>query len=153
MARGALRVKKGAALVFADGTRGVASSDDYMGMRERIVAIGGEVRARPLATIVSVNGTPVNALATPAPAVKKWAEGETKRYETRGVLAGRYQGRGKGGSGVGLSGETLRTHALVDGATKTPCGMSEENLSDVNERGVPTCGRCAAAVARFERKG
>lgn len=45
-------MKKGAALVFADGTHGIASSDDYMGMRERIVAIGGEVRGRPLTTIV-----------------------------------------------------------------------------------------------------
>lgn len=146
------KVKKGDRLTFADGTTGIASGEDFMGIRERLVTIAGRPSGLPLSTIVSVNGAPFGAAAAkPQPAVKKWAEGETKRYETRGVLAGRYAGRGKRGSMVGEGNEVLRTHALIDGATKTPCGMLEENLSDMNERSVPTCGRCAAAVARLER--
>ncbi len=93
-------------------------------------------------SVTHVNGVDVNA-AKEKPPIVKWAEGHEPGYETREVLAGRYRG-------TSVSDRSLLTHALIDGRSKTPCGKSEDTLSDVNVRANPTCARCASAVSKLK---
>lgn len=99
--------------------------------------------------VVEINGVDPNAPTKKETDVKRWAASASHvshRYATHFVLAGAYQGRGTGGQQIGRKGERTLSHAFIDGAQTSPCGISLDNASDVDEKAVPTCSRCAARV-------
>jgi hypothetical protein len=83
------------------------------------------------------------------PPIVRWAEGEHPGgYTTHGVLAGRYVGQARNRMNAD-SGELL-THAFIGDKTTSPCGKKLDNMSDVDERSIPSCPRCRAAVTKLK---
>jgi hypothetical protein len=159
MARGGLKVKKGDRVRFRDGRSGVVYSTFPWLQGKTMVALAGADPNGPktfLEDVVEVNGVAPSAPKEAAPALKKWAEGAPSsvahRYTTHHVLAGAYAGRGKGGQQIGRGGEVTRSHAFIDGAQTSPCGISLNSASDIDEGTVPTCPRCAARVRALAAK-
>lgn len=152
-----MKVKKGDRVKFKGGEEGtVHSSYPWIDGRWLVTLAGRSASAARLwlEDLVQVNGKPVGGAVPerkPGEAdLKAWAA-QKHRVEVHAVLAGAYKGRGKGGGLVGVSGGQPRTHAFVDGAQKSPCGIDIDRCSDLNEPGPPDCSRCASKIRGMNR--